>query len=189
MSKVRLYGSTSGYIELAAPAVAPDATITLPPTLAGIGTNVVQVIKTDTFSASLAAGASTTVTGLSVSITPTSATSKVLVLCQITGGRAGTSRQYAALRAGGSLIDVGASAGSRQQVGTGWGIGDTNSTNGTYLMALHSPATTSSVTYDVVVSHSSTSTDTVYINRGTADADAARSGRSASSILVVEVAV
>jgi len=154
----------------------------------GIGSNVVSVVKTDTFSASVALGASTTVTGLSLSFTPTSATSKVLVLCQITGGRAAASRQYAALRAGGTLIDVGAAAGSRQQVGTGWGHADTNATSGTFLMALHSPATTSAVTYDVVVSHSHTTTDTVYVNRGSTDADAARTGRSSSIIVAIEVA-
>lgn len=149
---------------------------------------VVSVVKTDIFDASLAAGASTTVTGLSVSLTPTSATSNVLVLCQITGGRAAASRQYAALRADTTLIDVGAAAGSRQRVAGGYGVGDTNVPGSGYFMALHSPATTSAVTYDVVVSHSSGSTDTVYVNRSSADADNAQTARSASRIIAMEVA-
>jgi hypothetical protein len=36
MSKIRLYGATSGYVDLAAPAVADDATLTLPTGAAAI---------------------------------------------------------------------------------------------------------------------------------------------------------
>ena len=169
--------------------LAADGSVVLPQGFTGgIGSNVVSVVKTDTFSVSLAEGASAAVTGLSLSFTPTSATSKVLVICQITGGRSGLARQYAALRANGTLIDVGPSVGVRQQVGTGWGHTDVNATNGTFFMSLHSPATTSAVTYDVVVSHSHNGTDTAHINRSLTDSNEGRGARSVSIITAIEVA-
>ena len=97
MSKVRLYGNTSGYVDLQAPDVAGDVTITLPnatgpfalesyvdaavaaiPAIAGIGSNVVQAVKTDTFTT--ASTSMTDVTGMTVTITPSSDTSKVLIV-------------------------------------------------------------------------------------------------------------
>jgi len=82
---VRLYGDTSGFVELAAPDVSDDGVLTLPTAAqgilaanGGIGSNVVQTVKADTFTTS-----STTyvdVTGLSVTITPASSSSLVLVI-------------------------------------------------------------------------------------------------------------
>jgi len=100
MSSIVLSGDTSGTITLDAPAVAGTTTLTLPTTngtlgLAGASVarsqlpagsilQVVQVTKTNAFST-----ASTTfvdVTDLSLSITPTSATSKVLILGMVSLG-------------------------------------------------------------------------------------------------------
>jgi len=54
--------------------------------VAGIGSNVVSTTKTDVWSA--ASTSFTDVTGLAVTITPTSATSKVLVLASFMSGHA-----------------------------------------------------------------------------------------------------
>ena len=100
MAKVRLYGETSGFVDLKAPDVANDVTITLPnatgafatepyvdaavaaiPEIAGIGSNVVSTTVTSGFSS--ASGTFTDVTGLNVTITPSSATSKVLIIVTI----------------------------------------------------------------------------------------------------------
>ena len=56
------------------------------PSAVNVSSAVVQVkstTKDDTFSASVADGANTAITGLSVSITPTSASNKILVLCNV----------------------------------------------------------------------------------------------------------
>ena len=50
------------------------------PQIAGIGSNVVQTVKTDTFTTTSATAVD--VTGLSVTITPSSATAKVLLIVQ-----------------------------------------------------------------------------------------------------------
>jgi hypothetical protein len=87
-------------VDLQAPDVAGDVTITLPnatgpfalesyvdaavAAIPGIGSNVVQAVKTDTFSTSSTTFAD--VTGLSVTITPTSATAKVLVIVNVQVG-------------------------------------------------------------------------------------------------------
>jgi len=87
MSPLRLSGSTSGYSQLDAPAIAGDQTFTLPGTGGTIDRlnragNILQVVsttKTDTWSQSASSGITYAVTGMTCAITPTSATNKVLI--------------------------------------------------------------------------------------------------------------
>lgn len=195
MSKVRLYGSTSGYVELAAPAVAPDSTLTLPALAGGFGKvgQVVQSVKTDTFSASLAVGAvSGDVTGLTVSITPSSTTAKILVIASIyTSGDGGAIGSYLYLYRDGSLTTyIGDAASSRARVTSSTSWEGQNNPDVQHVMFLDSPATTSAVTYSVRLGHDRTAagTSTVYVNRGTTDTDANYTARTASSIAAIEVA-
>lgn len=74
---LRLYGSTSGYTELAPPAVAGDNTLTLPAT--GFG-KVLQVVQGTTTTSTSVASTTYTDTTLTATITPSSATSKILIL-------------------------------------------------------------------------------------------------------------
>ena len=53
---------------------------------------------------------------------------------------------------------------------------------------LHSPATTSQLTYGVRLRHSSSTTQTVYVNRGGTDTDVDEVARAASTITVMEIA-
>jgi hypothetical protein len=85
MSKIRLYGDTSGFVELAAPDVADDGVLVLPTAAqgilsasGGIGSNVVSVARTTAFTTT--STSMTDWTDVDLSITPTSATSKVLVM-------------------------------------------------------------------------------------------------------------
>ena len=157
MSKVRLYGDTSGFVDLKAPDVAGDVTITLPntsgpfatetyvdaavaaiPDIAGIGSNVVTVVNTA--SQTINTGTFTDLTGMSLSFTPSSATSKVLLLAQIGGGieLAGTSKLRITATSGGNspeLVQSYVSHSRHDVIFT--------------LVHLHSPATTSAVTYKV----------------------------------------
>jgi hypothetical protein len=171
-----------------------DGSVVLPAGFSGgLGTNVVQAVKTDTFSASLAVGAvSGDVTGLTVSITPSSATAKVLVIASIyTSGDGGAIGSYLYLYRDGSLTTyIGDAASSRARVTSSTSWEGQNNPDVQHVMFLDSPATTSAVTYSVRLGHDRTAagTSTVYVNRGTTDTDANYTARTASSITAIEVA-
>jgi hypothetical protein len=88
-------------------------------TLSGSGQVPVQVIsstKTDTFSSS-ATGAWLDVTGLSVTITPSASSNKVMVFGRVTGaGTSGQTRMQVRLVRDSTAISVGDAAGARLQV-------------------------------------------------------------------------
>lgn len=151
---------------------------------------VVSTTKTDTFSASLASGASSAITGLSASITPSSASSEILVSVNVTGA---ASTNLALLsfivKRDGTAIGVGATAGSRTSVSASamaW-VTDGGSIMGASSEYLDSPASTSALSYTVEVANVSGVTRTAYINRTQTDTDSAGYPRSASTITVMEV--
>ena len=146
--------------------------------------NIVQTVKTDTFVVN-PSSAWVDITGLSVAITPTLSTSKVLVQISIFGGGM-TSVNFASFRLvrGSTVIYAGDSAGSRGS-GFAGGIsvdGSTHvSTCGTFLDAA---STTSATTYKIQVY----SNGIVYINRTKNDTDNANFLRGVSSLTVTEIA-
>jgi len=160
--------------------------------LAGSILQVVQTAKTDTFTASVAQGAFTEITGLNATITPSSANSKILIIADVMGGADNNldrQQSYRFLR-GGTAIGVGASSGNRQ------GISFQNSSNNTQTQRslpsaggsfLDSPATTSSITYSIGVGHEST-TANVYVNRSELDDNFVYTYRGISTITLMEVA-
>ena len=186
-SKLRLYGSTSGFVELEAPAVAPDAALVLPSTFAGIGSNVVQTVKTDTASASSTSFID--IDGLSATITPSSDTSKILVIANLNGSA--REEVYFRLNGGGSDAYVGDADGSRASVATGifrrdGGSWDFRRSSVEFSMVyLASPGVTSPVTFSVQWRVNSS---TAHLNRSHLDEDADTRARSASSLTLVEVA-
>lgn len=159
----------------------------------GMILQVVSTTKTDTFSASVGARPtiSGAVTGLSVSITPTSASSKLLVLTSInSSSTSGNGNIYTHIFRDGSASDFrGDAAGSRQRAATGLHIPTDNSAvNFSSPSFLDDAGSTATTTFDVRLSHSGSGTATVYINRSQIDTDDAVRGRSASSITVMEIA-
>jgi hypothetical protein len=161
---------------------------------AGSVLQVLQTAKTDTFVSS-ASATDTAVTGLTVSITPTSASSKILVFCNLgiaaenaQGGAAKLTRTIGASTTQLSLADA---AGSRSRGSFAGSAYRGNSSN--YLLMLwhqsltylDSPATTSATTYGVQVSSLSTGT---YINRTGDDANSGDMYRGVSYITVMEIA-
>ena len=151
---------------------------------------VVSTTKTDTFSASIAAGADTAITGLSATITPTSATSKILVMFQSAGARANDIPYFfVRLYRGATEIGSGATASNRTSVIQASGIVavDTVSIGPLSGHFLDSPATTSATTYALHAANVGTSTFTFYVNRSNDDVDAANFPRTSSSITVMEV--
>jgi len=135
------------------------------------GGKIGQVItdtKTDTFSSS--ATSFTNITGLSVSITPTATTSKVLIILNL--GSVGMANYlHLGINDGSSTLTKGAV----------YGDAGTAQTNNVGLHHLHSPSTTSSITYSAEMR---TKSGTAYINRNGSD-DAYT--QSTSSITVMEV--
>ena len=198
MSSIKLKHSGGNAVSIAAPSSNPaaDRTLLLPSdgdstidTLgrAGNSLQVVQTVKTDTFT--MTGTTFTDVTGLSVTITPSSSSSKVLIIPSLSiGAKKGSRHGYRILR-GSTAIGVGDSSGSRTQYTQQ--AGNLNSDTAVYsntFLFLDSPATTSATTYKIQLrSETDTSGYEVYINRSDDDQDNASYGRSASTITAIEV--
>ena len=166
-----------------------DAEIAAIPEIAGIGSNVVQTVKTDTFTTT--SSSYTTVTGLSATITPTSNTAKVLIIVQVTHAMSAAGVGYGHFRvAGGNATTyVGDASGSRIRgvFGGGSELTNTISALSETIVYVDSPASASATTYQLEVR--TASTGSVHINRSQNDGDNAFNNRGASSITLIEVAV
>lgn len=153
--------------------------------MAGAG-QVLQVVTS--FVNTVASTGSTTpvTTGLSVSITPKSATSKILVLTDAKIGGTSGNLRFAALAKNGSLISQGATSGGRQ-LGALEFDGSSNALTVFPLSSCYvdSPATTSAVTYAVYFWVYANGT--VYLNQTGTDRDP-NDIRTGSSITVLEIA-
>jgi hypothetical protein len=147
---------------------------------------VVTAFKDDTFSASDSAYQD--ITGLSVSITPSSTSSKVLVMMTVTGSHQPTIAD-AVLRLvrGATAIGVAASAGNRTLATVSLMAESTTCTDSTAFTYLDSPATTSSTTYKVQGTGNGSTPKGFFINRGSLDTDVVSVARTASSITVMEI--
>jgi hypothetical protein len=162
---------------------------------AGIGTNTVSTPLTSVFSTSIATGTWADLTGLSLTITPSTATSKILLIAHVSGS-VGVSASNVGMRfrfmRGATGIGLGDAAGSRTPGSFGGlGSGDANEheSNITYSgLFLDSPATASAVTYNIQVGHRSITSETILINRSRGETDTARFDRNISTLTAIEVA-
>tara|TARA_R110000765_G_C18765890_1_gene589517 strand:+ start:65 stop:664 length:600 start_codon:yes stop_codon:yes gene_type:complete len=197
MSKVAITGNASGagVFTIASPNSATDRTLTLPDETGTVDTlsragNVLQVVsttKTDTFSTTSTSYVD--ITGMSVTITPTSASSKILVLVNMVGGSGPTATALCTFRMvrGATAVGVGASAAGFTQASVG-GIrspDDANSSWAVNCSVLDAPATTSATTYKV---QGFIESNTLRINTtGNDSASLNFSYRGASTITVMEI--
>jgi hypothetical protein len=155
--------------------------ITVP---ASTPSGVVQV-KSTTVTASTFSTASTSltdITGLSVSITPTSASNKILVMANVSGGLSAPASPFRfTLARDGTSIAVSTGAGGGINVGTNIGEGRTNDYEYSFAMSfLDSPATTAATIYNV---RTVVGAFTFYLNRrGVSD-----TYNGVSTITVMEV--
>ena len=153
---------------------------------------VVQAVKTDT--ASTTSGTYVTISGLSVNITPSATSSKILVIADVKAGNDGGNGYYLQIVRDSTAIYVGdAATGKQQCIQQTYGGGDTG--EGLYGMAkmggtfLDSPNTTSQVTYAVqFLRLGGNSPQTLYVNRVGSESAGQYVGRAASSITAIEVA-
>ena len=165
-----------------------DGTITAGDFASGVGGKVLQVVSTTKIDTFTLAGTSTftDITGLSVSITPSSASNKILVLVNIASGQTATSVSAFRLVRNSTAIGGGTASSSRQSAfATGQGV-DNNGQFSSAFNHLDSPATTSSTTYKI----QTICNDTIAVNRTRLDTDTADSigSRTSSTITVMEIA-
>jgi len=203
---IKLVGSTNGSTSLDAPASTTggaDLSFTLPnattggivrtTTTPGAILQVVSTAKTDAWSESVAASAtSSVITGLTVQITPSSTSNKVLILCHISGTCSSSVWQNWSLTRGGARVDAatGDQHGSNRKRNTVGGLPYTNTEimNNYFFNFLDSPSSTDVQTYGVVFTNGAGATNTTaYVNQGTSS-DSASRGSYTSMITAMEVA-
>lgn len=147
----------------------------------------VQGTKTNRFSFS--ASNWNLVSGLDVSITPSSTSSKILIRCNMTWGmNSGTTLNLRISRGTGDTIFIGDTDGNRERVTTRLSPSNTYWSFPVSLEYLDSPNTTSSINYRIYAKHNGAVIATLngaYTDNNDTGND---NSRSASSITVMEIA-
>jgi hypothetical protein len=203
MSLVAISGNASGTgtLTIAAPNTNSNYTLTLPENTgtlistksAGTVLQVVNTFKSDTTSATSAATLDTWVdiTGMSVTITPSSSSNKILILYTLNiNAASGESVAIQFLR-GSTAVGNGDAASNRLVCFADTRMGATGQFemgiySGTYL---DSPVTTSSTTYKIQWRKPYDNGSTpIYLNRSYDDSDNNDRPRGSSSITVMEIA-
>jgi hypothetical protein len=151
---------------------------------------VVSSVKTDTFTTT--GSTFVDVTGLSATITPSSATSKILVLADVKLAASDASVTFVGMKLlrGSTDVYIGDAAGSRTRVGFGGYVFGAGTTMGqASLNFLDSPATTSATTYKIqIAGNQGGGAGVSCVNRAWNDANDVGNPRGASSITLMEVA-
>jgi hypothetical protein len=197
-----LVGSTSGSITLQEPAVAGSTVLDLPSasgTLdrtnrAGNVLQVVSVTKTDTTSfVSSSTNTYVDITGMSVTITPTTTTSRMFVM--YTAGVSQNTSATIHIRLLRDSTSIGQGVASSNRLGDSlvwrpmgnqynWDIAPLSNS----FLDTTRPASTSAITYKLQATLGSSYSGTFYLNRSWDDSDNDYSGRTASTITVMEIA-
>ena len=206
MSSVAISGNASGagVFTVAAPNSASSFTLTLPTntgtfiTTASTGQvipkaalptgSVLQVVQTTIDTQQSFTGATyTDVTGLSVSITPTATSSKILVRYRINGGTGGGTTYHAFQIVRNSTAVGNGAQGTTRTKGHSAVRGQFSDSNPFWTTAgefLDSPATVSATTYKIQTA----TNGTTYINRSASNTDSADMVSTLCSITVMEIA-
>jgi hypothetical protein len=159
-----------------------SAFVVAAPVVAGIGSNVVQTVKTDTFTTTSATFVD--VTGLTVTITPTTATSKILLVCTLNVGGNAVGAYVRLVDGSNTPLVLGNAASGRVQASGGARVIANTGMLPVGVTFLWSPATASAVTAKIQLREVGGAL--VAINRqGLDDTDY---GRYPSSITAIEVA-
>jgi len=152
---------------------------------AGLFKQIVQTVKTDTFSTT--STSFTPVTGMSVSITPSDNTNKVLVVAFVNSSDSATNAVHYKITGGNAGTFIGDAAGSnriRAAFSVDRGLASATGVASGTIVYLDSPAQATSVTYQLEMMVDG---GTGYLNQTRTDTDATRFPRLASSITAIEV--
>ena len=183
-------GATSGQVTLDVPASAGTNTITLPastftvPTSSGKVLQVLQTFKSDTLTVSNPTSY-TDITGLSVAITPSSSSNKVLILGTYCIMRDTSTQGYVGLFRDSTQIGLGDAVGSRVQASTQSYPNHINEGKNSSFCFLDSPSSTSEITYKLATRNQGSGN--VYVNRSQTYSDSVQSSTNASTITVMEI--
>ncbi|QCW22987.1 hypothetical protein [Synechococcus phage S-B05] len=192
---VRLNGATSGYTELSAPAVAGITTMTMP-TASGTldrlerSGNILQVVQNTFTSTTNSTSTSFVDTGLSVTITPTSSSSKIFIMTSFLFGQRRTSnltqdhmKSFTLLRGSTNIAPANNSFFQAQNQASG-SINFAEQTQVCAINYLDSPSTTSATTYKVQMKTDNSAVIIWFNSRGNGDGD----HPGTSTIIAMEVA-
>ena len=150
---------------------------------------VVSTTKTDTFSENLSGG-NFTADAMSLSITPTASTNKILISADVTiGCEANVETKFQIFKAGSVLTGAIADAdGSRTRVTSisiaAPGNGQFRTIHGQYL---DTAGGTSAITYSIRLGHGGNGTEQTYLNRSHTDTNGTSDSRAASTITLMEI--
>ena len=161
---------------------------------------VIQTVKTDTYSESFASNASSASCGLDLNITPSATTSKILIMAQANVSNSDaidTTCGIILFRGGSELTGaIGDADGSRERLSSQSYTPYTSGQGSGYKVVaipfhyLDSPNSTSQQTYSIRLRYNTTSSsETVYLNRTKDDDNAYYRDRCISTITAMEVAV
>jgi len=148
---------------------------------------VVSTTKTDTFSAVLTGPTFTDVTNLSLSITPSSTSSKILILSTVNYVQTPYSATFRLMR-NSTAIAIGDASGSRTQ-GSVLAMTPTDANRGLNgsVNFLDSPNTTSATTYKIQVGIGDGTSQTMYVNTSGGDSNNSYIIRAVSTITAIEI--
>jgi len=152
----------------------------------GIAGNIIQVVQGTFQTTTTSTSASMAATGITVNITPTSASSRIFIIFTGNCGNAATGLPQFILTRNGATTFVGSAAGSRALFTT-CAVSSSLANIVPFTASwIDSPATTSSTTYAVTFRTTSAG-GAVYINRSATDTDNSDFPRGASAITVFEI--
>lgn len=196
---LRLRSAGGGSVQLNSPvALATDVSVEVPgyagaklltDKTPGSVLQVVQAFKSDTWSSATTSWID--ITGLSLQITPKSATSKFLVQAVLgrvsASGSSWYSMAFRLVRNGGQ-IGVGDAAGSRPQAGTNITHNDAYYDGNGSMMYLDSPNTLSPITYGVQTMGHGVGTILLNYSESNGDLATGYASRNSSNLVVMEIA-
>ena len=198
--KIKLNAASGGgSVSFQAPSsTGDDRIITLPTTANGTvltttnpkAGNILQVVSTTKVDGFTSTNSSfVDITGFSVDITPSSTSSKILIMVSMSIGGEGTAYPAYKVLRGSTAVALGtySTGGSQTPCSFGYQSDSDHKTTTASFQYLDSPSTTSSTTYKVQVA-STHSSHEVSVNRPTSGTNQAYTHAGTSTITVMEVA-
>lgn len=160
----------------------------------GTGSKVLQIkyaSKTDTYNYGAIGQGAETANILVASITPASASSKMLVQMMITMDNNTTHGTFATAKktTGGVTTEpaVGNASSNRHRVTTGTNDNGSSTLRNIFIQFVDTAGTTNQIDYGFTLSHNDNGVVTIYLNySGSSDTDASYTGRGMTSITVTE---
>ena len=148
---------------------------------------VLETVKTDTFTESVGQGNHSAAL-CSTSITLHDSSNKVLCMAQVSASLNTSHGRQATLFRGSTPLLIGDASDSRSRRGAGSPAGNTSSHSVIYLQFVDTPGSVGAHSYNFKVSHNENSTLTVKINHTDYDQNTSAVGRTASSLILMEIA-